>query len=93
MLESIDFGSSSKYSQLDACNSRLTHNINAKVLADNDDKIDLMAFDGINSINDVTRNNDAEGNVVIDLASQGGGLITLLGIDQEVLSANDFIFS
>ena len=73
MLESIDFGSFSKCSQLDAFNSRLTHNINAKVVADNDDKIDFMAFDGINGINDVTRNNDAEGNAVIDLTSQGGG--------------------
>ena len=59
----------------------------------NADRIDLTAFDGINSTGDVTRSNDADGNAVIDLTSQGGGMITLLGIDQNDLGGGDFIFS
>ena len=56
------------------------------------DKIDLQAFDGISSVEDLTIR-DRGGNLIIDLSAHGGGSITLLGgITETDLSADDFIF-
>ena len=61
--------------------------------AANADRIDLMAFEGISGTGDFTISNDADGNAVIDLTGQGGGMITLLGIDSGDLAAGDFVFA
>lgn len=55
-----------------------------------DEKIDLQAFDGITSFDDLTMRVRG-GNTVIDLSAHGGDSITLVGITTD-LDANDFIF-
>ena len=59
--------------------------------ANNDaEKIDLQAFDGITSFDDLTMRVRG-GNTVIDLSAHGGDSITLVGVTTD-LDANDFIF-
>ncbi len=58
---------------------------------DGDDKIDLSAFADITSVDDLSMD-QREGDVVIDLSSQGGGSITLQDFVIADLDASDFIF-
>ena len=56
-----------------------------------DDSIDLSAFSNINSVSDLTiQQQDSE--VVIDLSGQGGGTITLADYNQSDITDADFIF-
>lgn len=52
------------------------------------DVMDLQAL-ALSGFGDLTINNDAGGNAVVDT---GNGTITLLGIDSAALSSSDFIF-
>ena len=61
--------------------------------ADNADKIDLSAFDGITSNNILSITETVGANSVIDLSTYGGGTITLLGVTESDLNqSSDFIF-
>ena len=55
-----------------------------------DDRIDLRAFEDIDSINDLSMEQQGD-NVVIDLSEQGGGTIILSGFDINDLSLSDFL--
>ena len=55
------------------------------------DMIDLQAFDGIGSFDDLTMRERA-GSTVIDLSAHGGDSITLVGVTMTELEAADFIF-
>ena len=55
------------------------------------DRIDLSAFDGIESLSDLTLT-QADRGLVMDLAAYGGGTITLEGYHQATLAEADFIF-
>ena len=55
------------------------------------DMIDLQAFDGITSFDDLTMRERA-GNTVIDLSAHGGDSVTLVSVAMAELEAGDFIF-
>ena len=55
------------------------------------DKIDLTGLTGITQFSDLSISDDANGNAVIDLSSQGGGSITLTGVSTSDLDAGDFV--
>lgn len=55
------------------------------------DQIDLTAFDGIETVDDLSLQ-EQEGVLVIDLAEQGGGQIRLYNLNEEDLTADHFIF-
>ncbi len=56
------------------------------------DRIDLTGLTGITQFSDLSISDDANGNAVIDLSSQGGGSITLTGVSTSDLDADDFVF-
>lgn len=57
-----------------------------------EDKIDLTAFAGITSADDLVTRQQEDG-LVIDLSAQDGGEITLQGVDAEHLADIQFLFS
>ena len=60
--------------------------------ANSDDRIDLSAFDTVNSGNIFGKITTEGDNAVIDLTNDGGGTITLLGVTENDLNASDFMF-
>ena len=60
-----------------------------KDFTDGEDLIDLSAFVGITSFDDLTITQDGE-NTVIDLTAHGGGTITLEGVTASDLDADNF---
>ncbi len=65
--------------------SDVIHNFNAI-----SDKIDLVGFDNISSVNDLQIADNANGDAVITLGS--GETITLHGVDASALTASNFVF-
>ncbi len=64
-----------------------------KDFTDGEDKIDLSAFQDVDSLSDLSATQDGT-NVVIDLTDQeGGGTITLENVNLADLDDNDFTFS
>ena len=56
-----------------------------------DDRIDLSAFDGIDSLDDLSIAQTDRG-AVIDLSDHGGDTLTLAGVLPDALTGDDFIF-
>ena len=56
-----------------------------------DDRIDLSAFDGIDSLEDLSISQTDRG-AVIDLSAHGGDTLTLAGVLPDALTGDDFIF-
>ena len=59
---------------------------------DGEDLIDLSAFTGITSFDELTVADNDDGNAVIDLTAHGGGTITLTGVATADLDGDNFTF-
>jgi len=55
------------------------------------DKIDLIAFNGVNGYGDLVIANDVSGNAVVTTGA--GETITILGVDAATLTADNFVFN